>query len=84
MKQNNCMNRSTRPLTLLNREGKTCWIRVYSLPTDRSRPETSLCLDYPGRKELAKLDKEVDLLEELDYSKYGLHFLSYVRITHKQ
>ena len=39
---------------------------------DVGRAETSVCLDYPGKKELKKIDREVDLLEEFDYTEYGV------------
>ena len=56
---------------------------MYSLPSDHTRPETSICLDYPGKKELKQIDNQVDLLEEMDYSKYGLHGVIITGITCK-
>ena len=54
-------------------EGKVCWVRVYSLPTDRSRPETSVCTEYPGKVELKKISGEVDSMEEMEYGDYGAY-----------
>ena len=54
-------------------EGKVCWVRVYSLPPDRSRPETSVCTDYHGKVELKKISGEVDSMEEMEYGDYGAY-----------
>ena len=58
---------------ILYREGKVCWVRVYSLPTDRSRPETSVCTEYPGKMQLKKIGGEVDFMQEMEYGDYGAY-----------
>ena len=68
-------------LTIKNREGKICWIRVYSLPRDKSRAETSVCHDYPGKEGLKDIDFDVEFLKKIAFSRYGIQSVIMVLIS---
>ena len=63
------------------REGRICWIRVYSLPTDKARAETSVCSDYPGKEGLKDIDLDVNFLEKIAFSKYGIQAVIMISIA---